>query len=240
MPDLLKRIYAFPFMIAICIWLSLSGFFAYPYFVLTGYKAEELRNFLYFQGKVVQLAIKFISFFNKNVVKTEFPKQPSVLVANHSCMCDTFVFFDFGVKNLVCIAKGWPFRIVFYGRYIEKAGYINSDNKTAEEIIQLALEKLKSGIHIGIFPEGTRQSKTGRFRSLAFEIALRSGCPVVPFAIKGLNEMLPRETWFPKQTSIKYIQLDAVLPEKFKFEAGSLKMAQHVKELIVAELQKTK
>jgi 1-acyl-sn-glycerol-3-phosphate acyltransferase len=91
---------------------------------------------------------------------------------------------------------------------------------------------------VGIFPEGTRQSKTGRFRSLAFEIALRSGAPVAPFVIKGLDKMLPREKWLPKQAAVEYVQLAPVLPENFKCEAGSLRMAQYVKQLILEELQK--
>ncbi|MCL2334670.1 MAG: 1-acyl-sn-glycerol-3-phosphate acyltransferase [Endomicrobia bacterium] len=239
MTDFFKYIYAFPFAAAAYAWLFMTGMLAYPYFYLTGYKESQIRSFLYFSGKAVQLAIFGASGFSKKIIeKSPFPQKPSVLVANHPCMYDTFLFFDFGIKNLVCIAKGWPFKIIFFGKFIEKAGYINTDGKRSEDIIALAAGKLAEGLHIAIFPEGTRSVNIGRFRTLAFEIAVKTGADVVPFAIKGLDEMLPRGRYFPKKVPVSYVRLEAVSPQAFGFEAGGLRMARYVKEKIVEELQK--
>lgn len=240
MSDILKKIYAGPFAIFTFIWLFIAGMITYPYFFLTGFKADQMRAFLYLQGKVVQLAITLASGFNKKIIKKELPKKPSILVANHPSTYDTFLFQAFGIKDFICIAKAWPFRIIFYGKFIEKAGYINTDNKTAEEIIEISIKRLEEGLHVAVFPEGTRQKEIGRFRSLAFEISLRSGAPVIPFVIKGLEEMLPRGSYIPKKTPVKYIQLDTVYPEDFKMEAGALRMAQYVKNLIKTKFEENK
>ncbi|AKL98326.1 lysophospholipid acyltransferase family protein [Endomicrobium proavitum] len=237
MSDFLKKLYAFPFVAAVYVWLSLSGFFVYPFFLITGFKEAQLRNFIYVQGSVVQLAILFVSVFNKKITKKRLIERPSILVANHPCTYDTFLFSDFGIKNLVCIAKGWPFRIPFYGTYIAKGGYINSDGKTAEQIIEEVRKKLSQGLHIGIFPEGTRRKTTGRFHSLAFEAAIKTKTPVVPFVIKGLEELLPPGSYFPKKADVEYIQLDSVSPKQFEGDAGGLKMARYVKKLIVSQLK---
>ncbi|MDR3112786.1 MAG: 1-acyl-sn-glycerol-3-phosphate acyltransferase, partial [Endomicrobium sp.] len=221
-----------------------GGFFAYPYFLLTGFKAKQLRAFIYFQGKAVQAAIWVASLGNKRttVCKTFGAAEgkvlkPSILVANHPCTYDTFVFSSFGIKNHVGIVKGWPFKIPFYGQYIKKAGYINSDGKTVSEITELAKERLSQGLHISIFPEGTRKKETGRFRSLAFEIAIRCNAAAVPFAIKGLEEMLPPGKYWPKYARIEYVKLNSVAPADFNGPAGGLKMAKYVKSLIVNELK---
>ncbi|MCL2389899.1 MAG: 1-acyl-sn-glycerol-3-phosphate acyltransferase [Endomicrobia bacterium] len=237
MPDFIKKLYGAPFAAAAWTWLFISGIFAVPYFYFTGYKENALRNFLYFQGKVVQFAVFFASGFSKKVVKGKMPDKASILVANHPCTYDTFVFFDFGIKNLVCIAKGWPFKIIFYGKFIEKAGYINSEGKTAEEIIEDARVKIERGLNVAVFPEGTRSKVTGRFRTLAFEAAIRINCPVVPFVIKGLAEMLPPGSYCPKYNPVEYIQLETVYPDKFQGELGAHNMAKHVKNMVVQKLE---
>ncbi|MDR2191521.1 MAG: 1-acyl-sn-glycerol-3-phosphate acyltransferase [Endomicrobium sp.] len=240
MIDFLKTLWAFPFACAAWTTLSLGGLAAYPYFYFTDFKASRLRNFIYFQGKIIQIAIWFASLGNKKVLGNKPIKEPSVLVANHPCTYDTFVFSSFGIKNHVGIAKGWPFKIPFYGKYIEKAGYINSDGKTAKEIVELARKVLDEGLHISIFPEGTRKKETGRFRSLAFEIAIKCNANVVPFAIKGLEEMLPPGKYWPKYAPVKYVQLQSVSSSNFAVEAGDLKMSKYVKALIIADLKAEK
>ncbi|MCL2144252.1 MAG: 1-acyl-sn-glycerol-3-phosphate acyltransferase [Endomicrobia bacterium] len=237
MADFLKKIYASFFAVTVYAWLFIAGFAAYIYFFLTGYKEKQIRIFLYAQGKIIQAAIVFASGFNKKIIKCPLPEKPSVLVANHPSTYDTFVFHSFNIINFVCIAKGWPFRILFYGKFIERAGYINSDNKTAGQIIDLAKEKLNQGLHVAIFPEGTRQKKTGRFRSLAFALAIAADTYVVPFAIKGLEEMLPPGKYMPTYSPIVYKQLPAVYAGDFNYEAGDLRMAKYVKESITEELK---
>ena len=237
MADFLKKIYASFFAVSAYVWLFITGAAAYIYFFVTGYKENQLRSFLYFQGKVIQAAITFASGFNKKIIKHPMPDKPSMLVANHPSTYDTFVFCSFNIKNLVCVAKGWPFNIIFYGKFIKHAGYINSENKTAAEIIEIAKEKLKQGLHVAIFPEGTRQKKTGRFRSLAFAIAVAADTYVVPFAIKGLDKMLPPGKYMPMLAPIEYVQMPAVKASDFSFEAGSLRMARYVKDLIKRQLE---
>jgi 1-acyl-sn-glycerol-3-phosphate acyltransferase len=237
MINFLKKLYAFPFVAGTWIYLSISGFFAFYYFYISGFNEKQLRNFIYFQGKVLQTAVLLASAFHKKIIKTQVIKKPSIFVANHPSTYDTFVFFDFGIKDIVCIAKGWPFRIPFYGKIIKGAGYINTDGKTAGEIIKEAEQKLRQGLHIGIFPEGTRSVKMGRFRSLAFKLSIETGADIIPIAIKGLGEMLPPKSVWAKKADIEYKQLKAVLPKNFDLPAGDLKMAQYVKKLIEDELK---
>jgi 1-acyl-sn-glycerol-3-phosphate acyltransferase len=65
--------------------------------------------------------------------------------------------------------------------------------------IRIALQALKSGKGLLIFPEGTRshdgvikEAKAG-----AGLLAFKSGVPVVPIHIRGANDILPRNSYFP-------------------------------------------
>jgi 1-acyl-sn-glycerol-3-phosphate acyltransferase len=63
------------------------------------------------------------------------------------------------------------------------------------------------------FPEGTR-SKTGKLRTFskgAFRLAIQSQTPVLPLAIDGTQDCLPKHSWkFEKASYIKLKVLDPI------------------------------
>ena len=67
----------------------------------------------------------------------------------------------------------------------------------AQKSVEAAAEALRSGLHITIFPEGTR-SPDGNllpFRKGAFFLAAETGAPMVPIVIRGTAAMMPRGGW---------------------------------------------
>ena len=56
-----------------------------------------------------------------------------------------------------------------------------------------AVDKIKDGFSLLIFPEGgrTRQPTMRPFKSGAARIAMQAGCPIVPMAIVGTRKILP-------------------------------------------------
>ncbi len=72
------------------------------------------------------------------------------------------------------------------------------DTRQGLKVILTAIEYVKQGISVFIFPEGTR-SKDGEFHQFkkgSFKIAQRSGCPIIPVTIVGAADIfenhLPR------------------------------------------------
>ena len=69
-----------------------------------------------------------------------------------------------------------------------------------EQIINI----LKVGDSVMIFPEGTR-SKTGelgKFKRGSLMAALKAGVPVVPLAIDGSYNLMPRGSWLIQSTKV--------------------------------------
>ena len=76
-----------------------------------------------------------------------------------------------------------------------------TDIKQGLKTILTAIEKVKSGISICIFPEGTRNKNEKEtdllpFHEGSFKIATRAKCPIIPMAISGSVNLW--EAHFPK------------------------------------------
>jgi 1-acyl-sn-glycerol-3-phosphate acyltransferase len=95
------------------------------------------------------------------------------------------------------LAKVELFTIPIFGHAMRKAGYISIDRynrESAFESLKIAANKIKSGVSVLIFPEGTR-SRDGKIRSFkkgGFVLAIDSGVPIVPIAIKGTRSIMTK------------------------------------------------
>jgi len=95
------------------------------------------------------------------------------------------------------VVKQELFKIPVLGFSMRAAGYIPIDRSGGKRAVKSLIEaarRIREGASIVIFPEGTR-SRDGRlqeFKTGAFMLALKSGCPIVPVAIKGTHEILPK------------------------------------------------
>lgn len=85
------------------------------------------------------------------------------------------------------------------------------DIKEGLKTILEGIEKVKSGISIWIFPEGTRNENEELTELLPFhegslKIAQKSGCPVIPVAITGTAEIFEKHLPFirPSHVCIHY------------------------------------
>ncbi len=82
-----------------------------------------------------------------------------------------------------CVVKNAMLRNPYYRRFVRAAGYISNGDSAAA--LDACVDSLKRGRSLVLFPEGTRTT-TGeppRFRRGAAQVALRSGCQVLPVLI---------------------------------------------------------
>jgi len=100
-------------------------------------------------------------------------------------------------------------------------GYISIDRKNRESAfrsIEEAAEKIKNGVSVMIFPEGTR-SMDGRllpFKKGGFVLAEKSRVPIAPMAITGSLPIMPKNRLRIKAGVVRLEILDPVDTAQFE------------------------
>jgi 1-acyl-sn-glycerol-3-phosphate acyltransferase len=128
-----------------------------------------------------------------------------VVVANHSSHADTAVLLaalPAGARPMFAAAADYWFD-VSVRRFVASSliGVLPVRRSRADSYAQLlaaARPALKAGRAVVIYPEGTRSTdgKVGEFRSGALRLARDCGVPVVPVAVLGTAEVLPKGASF--------------------------------------------
>ena len=124
------------------------------------------------------------------------PKQTYVLVANHLSLLDILVLFRLHA-HFKWVSKHSNFRVPLIGWNMHLNRYIplrRGDRESVKQMLAQAEQTLRAGNSLMIFPEGTR-SRDGAlrpFKAGAFELALKTGLPLLPIALSGTFEALPR------------------------------------------------
>ena len=118
------------------------------------------------------------------------PDKSYIYMANHQSNFDIPVLLGYLPVQFRWLAKAELFRIPVFGRAMLGAGYVKIDRfnrKSAFESIRTAARRLKDGVSVMIFPEGTR-SRDGsiqKFKKGGFVMAIESGVPIIPVILRG-------------------------------------------------------
>jgi 1-acyl-sn-glycerol-3-phosphate acyltransferase len=141
------------------------------------------------------------SLFRVRVVGAEnVPRSGPVLLAgNHSGFLDGPLVFLLAPRRTAMLAKSE----IFTGVWCRFWGWLDvipvHRGAADRAALRAGLGVLGSGGALAVFPEGTRGS--GRLESVTDGLAwlaLRSSAPVVPVALEGTAEAVPRGTWVPR------------------------------------------
>lgn len=133
----------------------------------------------------------------KLVGRKEYVKEDQnyVFVANHQGMFDIFILYGYIVKNFKWMMKKQLRKVPLLGIACESTDHVFVDRTTPQkDILRKSLNILKSGKSMTIFAEGTRSDngKLGRFKKGAFVVANMSQKPIIPIAIQGAYDILPK------------------------------------------------
>ena len=126
-------------------------------------------------------------------------EKPFIYMANHQSSYDIFALLSCLPVQFRWIAKKELFAIPILGWAMRAANYISIDRsgkRKALESIERAAGKIKGGVSVVIFPEGTRSSDGSiqPFKRGGFTLALKSGVPIIPITIKGSLDVMPRDS----------------------------------------------
>ena len=151
----------------------------------------------------------------------QLPDGPLIVVANHSSHADS-------VALLATLGRTRPVLVVSASDYWAKdstADWVSRGlvgtfaiSREGDGMAQLrgAADLVRAGVVLVVFAEGTRSTtgEIGEFHTGAFRLAAEIGARVLPIAINGTFESLPKGATFPKHraTNLRHGTAIAVHP----------------------------
>lgn len=183
----------------------------------------------------------FSSLFNlRREGKDRIPRKGAVVIAaNHRSYLDPIVLALLVPRRMNFMAKEELFRSPIFGYLITKLGaFPLKRGKMDKAAYKRALQVLKEGKILILFPEGTR-SRTGRLGKLRegpVRMALYSQVPLIPVVIKGTEKVLPPGAKFIRRGKIKIKVGEPLFFSQF-FEKGEEKIKiilQKLRESMIA------
>ena len=146
--------------------------------------------------------------------------EPVVFVSNHQSMMDIKLLIACIPVNFSFISKDTVFHVPILGAYMTASGHIpiqRSEDRKAYATLLTAIHELTAKKKsLVIFPEGTRSEdgQLGAFKRGISLIILKSGRMVVPMAIDGSNQFMPKRGWLSNPEK-RYVRISFGKPLSF-------------------------
>lgn len=223
-------------IILVALTVVLFLIFSIPMLIVLGIQEKkdpaqaQARSLRTVQG-VFRLVFKLSGVTYEVQGMENIPKDRAVLyVGNHRSYFDILIGYMTVPGPTGFVAKKEMLKAPLLRDWMLKVNCLFLDRVDIKEGLKTILEgidKVKSGISIWIFPEGTRNENEDMTELLTFhegslKIAQKSGCPVIPVAIMGTAPIFEEHLPFirPSHVVIRYgepFQLKELPPEWRKF-----------------------
>ena len=177
----------------------------------------------------------------KKVGLEKVPNEPFLLVSNHKSKFDPMITAAvFKKRHLAFITKESNMKIPLANRLMWRNCYmpVNREDKLQSlGQFKKAAELIGSGASsVGVYPEGSRQEDhviLAAFHNGTFNIATRTGCPIVILTMKGTNTIHKN---FPfKRTKVDMKVVEVLYKEDYK-NMNSAELSDYVHGIMYREL----
>lgn len=147
-----------------------------------------------FSKGILLIAGVRVSIYGKELLDK---KENYIFISNHQSYFDIPVLMQAVPNNIRFIYRSSLTRIPIFGWGMYLSGYIPINRENPREAIKSlrkASEKIKKGISVVVFPEGTRSSdgELGVFKRGMFVFAEEANVKLVPTSITGSYNILQR------------------------------------------------
>lgn len=143
------------------------------------------------------------------------PGKRYIVVCNHQSYMDIPVLLATFPCSLRFVAKMELRSIPFFGLALENLRHVFIDRgRGREAYAHMRSQANEAGTSVVIFPEGTRtpDGTLGPFKGGAFHMAVETGFPVLPVAIDGTYDIMPRWRGWLKTGEMVRIRVAPALP----------------------------
>lgn len=131
-----------------------------------------------------------------------------ILMPNHQSNFDIPVLLGCLPVQFRWLAKAELFKIPIFGRGMRGCGYISidrSNRRSAFKSLTEAATKIRDGVSVLIFPEGTRSwdGKILPFKKGGFVLSVDAGVPIVPIVIFNTWSIMHKGTLLVRRRSVR-------------------------------------
>jgi 1-acyl-sn-glycerol-3-phosphate acyltransferase len=122
---------------------------------------------------------------------------PYIFMSNHQGTYDIFALLGHLPFQFRWLAKKELFSVPFFGWVMAAAGYVSVDREGTRKTVEAmneAAQKIREGMSVVIFPEGSRSpdGSIQPFKKGGFTLAIKSKVPIIPISIIGSREIMPK------------------------------------------------
>ena len=191
--------------------------------------------------KILKVIFRFTFnlLFSPKVIGAEnVPKEGAmIMAANHMSNWDPPILGTYLPRTVGYMAKEELFKPAIAGSIIKSLNAFPVKRGASDRgAIKMALNILKKGLCLGIFPEGTR-SRDGKLHKAQAGVSLiaaMSKAPVVPTALIGTNKIWSKEEKFPQLTIVfgEPIYYEGKSNDKAALEEFSQEIMKKIENLI--------
>lgn len=173
--------------------------------------------------------------------KEHFKKgQTYIITCNHNSMMDVPLSSPFIPGANKTIAKSSFAKVPLFGFYYMKGAVLvdRKNEKSRKESFEKMKNVLQKGIHMCIYPEGTRNRTTEplkKFHSGAFKLAISNGNAIIPAVIFNTKKALPLgKTFFlwPQRLQMHFLEaipVDGMTAEQLQEKVFEVMMDYYVR-----------
>jgi 1-acyl-sn-glycerol-3-phosphate acyltransferase len=144
------------------------------------------------------------------------PGRTYVFVSNHQSIYDTPVVFASLPYQLRINAKESLARFPVLGWHLRRGGHLFVDRKHPDRagILNRWRALVSEGLSLIIYAEGTRSADghVARFKAGSFLLAIEAGLPIVPLAIIGTRQTMPKGRLRTEPAEVTLVIHDAIQP----------------------------
>lgn len=195
----------FIFAIALVVLFFIVSFLIFPIEWIIGKFSQKAKDKS--QLAIIHFVLSIfipICGIKMNVIgKENLPDEPTLYIANHRSFFDVIILYSLFQHPTGFIAKKSVGKVpalrtwllTMHGLLLDR-----DDIKQGLKTILAAIENVKNGYSMCIFPEGTRNKGEElsllEFKEGSFKVATKTGCKIVPIAFNNTAEIF--ENHFPR------------------------------------------
>lgn len=237
--------------LAVYVYLGLVVMLGVPYFKSLEKKKERLggdaavMQKIYAYGRKMAQRIVHLTGSKLTIIGAEnIPKDCAVLfVANHQSYMDIPVIMSVIEQPIGFVAKEELGKIPFFDQWIVFMKCVlitRGDTRKALAAIIQAAKFLREGHSLVLYPEGTRSvdGTLGEFKAGSLKAAQKGKVGIVPIALKGACDAMPRNSFWMYPAAITATVLPVISSETVQ-SMETAELANLVKNQIAKALGQT-